>query len=541
MNSMNLWVEAIFKRILRAGLACLVMMPGLLTISGCSQGLPEATALQQGAATQRVQSSATPFVFPPTFTPVPAESDTNTPTPRPSRTPLPTATSAPTIQPSPTPLFDIRQATINDQPIITSSLLYFDNGEVRLWDNVTNENRPLDEETLPSDLQGFATSDGGVLIGVASKVDAEVETYIYNRFSEEIISSTSIEADSLVDLSLSPDGSFLVISLVEGSETMEGAGEIGVLETPEVTSTETTVGPTPVPSPTATPAAGDDGTDPEHMIYFWDTQGEPELIGRCNGICTSFLWEPLNRFVVWGDDDGLWRLVTSETSISDPEIVLEPFLVAVSASGEKTGSYLPLSISSSGRYVVVRKGIRTGSVLAVVDLEEQIIESLPGTGEYSGGQTGFTWLFGDLLTIARPGVARLEILPAVEVWRVSEEIDGSMFDLFGRYLVSEDYNVITDAPYQLQDGRVGFLVNNFRNPADSSANGVYILDITTGLFEQVNYLPIVQVEQIAWSLDGAGVLIQSASRTLYVPNGYGQIYSVGGLLGRNSCCHQWLP
>ena len=70
---------------------------------------------------------------------------------------------------------------------------------------------------------------------------------------------------------------------------------------------------------------------------------------------------------------------------------------------------------------------------------------------------------------------------------------------------------------------------------------MFILETASGISIQVNYLPIVQADFVRWLPDGSGVLIQTSSRLLYVPSGFGQIYSMNSFLGSRLCCFEWLP
>ncbi len=512
----------------------LVGLSLIFFLAACSQ----TTTGDPDAGQPAVRPTLTQFIFPPTYTPGPSATPTLTPAPRGTRTPVPTATEAPTLAPSATPLYEVIQADTSNLPAIPSNLLYASGGEVRLWEFTTLTVRPLDAE-LPSDFVRVSISNAGLYVAGAQKTEAGLHILIFNRLAGMPVYEVDVKAGELLDLAISPNGAGLVVLIKEGGEE-DGREEN--LSTPEMTASP--VDPRVVtPAPTATRTQTPERTIPKTILYFVDLLNSrpPVEVDQCAETCTPVLWLPSSNAFVWGDDEGLQVAEVTGASSPVPEIAAEPYLISVSARAQQTGSYLPLSVSPSGRYVIARKGIYTGSVLAVVDLISGRVESLPGTGAYTGASTGVTWHAGDLVVIARPGIARLELAPAIEIWAIDPNADETMYQLFGLHEISANYDLVPNSPAQLQDGRIGFSLSNFREPDDPQGNGLYVLDQSTGQIVQVNYLPRVTIEAVLWAPDGSSALLQTASRVLYISAGFGQIYSIGPFLGRQGCCYIWVP
>ena len=151
-----------------------------------------------------------------------------------------------------------------------------------------------------------------------------------------------------------------------------------------------------------------------------------------------------------------------------------------------------------------------------------------------------TWIPGDVLVIARPGVERLGLLPGIELWSIVQGGE-SLFSRFGEYPLEGDFNTAPAAPVSLGDGRLGFTLHNFRAANDPATNGLFLLDLASGIVLQANYLPLMQVNEVHWLQDGSGALVISESRLLFVPAAFSQIYSLSSLLGTDVCCFKWLP
>jgi hypothetical protein len=188
----------------------------------------------------------------------------------------------------------------------------------------------------------------------------------------------------------------------------------------------------------------------------------------------------------------------------------------------------------------VRNGIRTGTVLSVLDRATDTLENLPGTGSYTGVGTGMTWLSDDTLFIARPGIASLGLLPAGELWGLPGTGD-SLFVKLAEFPFPGSVDVRPGAPVELPDGRIGFSLVNLRDGNDAAVNGLYVLDPDSGELVRINYLPLVLVNELVWLPDLSGALVLSESRLLFVPAGFGPVYSMRLLLGTDACCFRWIP
>jgi hypothetical protein len=492
---------------------------------------PAPTPVPAGTPT----ATATRFVFPPTFTPMPTGEPTRTGTPGPSRTPVPTVTLGPTLEPSPTPLVEILTASGADQPFAAARLLFVDDGRALVWDPASGEIFSAGE--LPQNLEQISLSAGGSYIAGAYQVEGRMVVIVFNRVTGEPVRTIELESDDLFDLALSPNGLHLALITVDEIPLEEPTA------TPEPSGTPTAT-PEPQDTPTVTPTATPTesaGLQVDRQIYLVDLSGggPPETVAGCEDLCTGVVWSPLSDFVAWGQADGLWGASTA--SPDAPERLLEPFVAGVSGGVQTTGSYLPLEFSPSGRYILIRKGILSGSVLAVVDRTTGRSENLPGSGAYTGDGTGLTWLTGDALFIARPGIAGLDILPAGEIWGLSPGDPESLFVRLAEFPLPGDTGARPSAPIELPDGRIGLSLVNLRDGNDSQVNGLYLLDPATGELERVNYLPLVLVDELIWLPDLSGALVVSRSRLLYVPSGFGPVYSMRLLLGTGACCFRWIP
>ena len=482
-------------------------------------------------------ATATQFVFPPTFTPTLPGQSTVTNTPGPSRTPIPTSTLGPTLEPSPTPLVDILTASEGDQPFVTSRLLYVDDGRARIWDSISGEILTVDAGELPDEFDRISLSRGGSYIAGAFTVEDRMIIAVFNRLSGEIVRTIELESEELVDLAISPNG--LLLAFIASDEVQSEPATV----TPQPSGTPTST-PEPENTPTVTPTATAtvaSGPETKQEIYLVDLTGEspPDSVAVCGPLCTGITWSPLSDYIVWGQSDGLWGAAPG--SPDEPERLLEVFIAGVSGGVQTTGSYLPLAISPTGRYVLVRKGILSGSVLAVVDRTTGRTENLPGTGSYTGDGTGLTWLTGDSIFIARPGIAGLDIFPAGEIWGLSPGNPESLFVNLAIIPLPGDANARPSAPVELPDGRIGLSLVNLRDGNDSQVNGLYLLDPGSGALERINYVPLVLVDELVWLPDLSGALVISQSRLLFVPNAFGPVYSMRLLLGTGACCFRWIP
>jgi hypothetical protein len=481
-------------------------------------------------------ATVTQFIFPPTFTPTEAGPPTLTNTPGPSRTPVPTETLGPTLPPSPTPLVEILTASAADGPFVTSRLLFLDDFLPRIWDPGTGGILSVGPGILPENFDRISLSRGGAYIAVSSPGAAGPVIVIYNRFTEEIVRSIPAEGESLFDLAISPNGLWLAYITSTELQAVQPTATPLPSGTPTATPEAGTT-PTGTPIPTATPSSG---SVLEREIYFIDLieAGGPRFVGDCTLNCTGITWSPGSDLFVWGQANGLWGVVPGPAG--DPELLLEPFVSGISGGVQTTDSYLPGSISPSSRFVLVRKGIRTGTVLSVLDRTTGTLENVPGTGAYTGVGTGLTWLSDDSLFIARPGIAGLGLLPAGELWGLPGT-GGSLFVKLAEFPFPGSVDARPDAPVELPDGRIGFSLVNLRDGNDAAVNGLYILDPVSGELERVNYLPLVLVDELLWLPDLSGALVLSESRLLFVPVGFGPVYSMRLLLGTDACCFRWIP
>lgn len=478
--------------------------------------------------------TATQFVFPPTYTPTLPGTPTETATPGPSRTPFPTSTLGPTLAALPTPLVEVLTASDADQPAASSRLLFLDEFGPQVWDPETGEILAVGVGILPESAALISLSRGGAYIAASTIGASGPVIVVYNRFTEEIIRTIQADGESIFDLSISPSG--LLLAYISSSQAA----------VPEPTNTPVPSGtPTPEggatptatasPSPTATPP----GSPLDRKIFLVDLleAALPVYLADCKLHCTGITWSPGSDFFVWGQADGLWSAAPGSAA----DLVLEPFISGISGGAQTTDSYLPMSISPSGRYVLVRKGIRTGTILSVVDRQTGLDENLPGTGAYTGDAAGLAWLSGDSIFIARPGIAALDLLPAGEVWGLAPGSGESMFVKLAEFPFPGGADTRPSAPVELEDGRIGISLVNVRDGNDAAVNGLYVLDPATGELERVNYLPLILVDELVWLPDLSGALVLSESRLLFVPAGFGPVYSMRLLLGTDSCCFRWIP
>jgi hypothetical protein len=414
--------------------------------------------------------------------------------------------------------------------------LFLDDFLPRIWDPGTGDILSVGEDTLPENFDQISLSRGGAYIAVSSAGASGPVVVVYNRFTEEIVRSVAAEGESLFDLAISPNGLWLAyitsteLPAVQPTATPLASGT--PTATPEAGTT-----PTGTPTATATPSSG---SILEREIYFIDLieAGGPQFVANCSLNCTGITWSPGSDFFVWGHSDGLWGVVPGPAG--DPELLLEPFVSGITGSVQTTDSYLPRSISPSSRYVLVRNGIRTGTVLSVLDRATDTLENLPGTGSYTGVGTGMTWLSDDTLFIARPGIASLGLLPAGELWGLPGTGD-SLFVKLAEFPFPGSVDVRPGAPVELPDGRIGFSLVNLRDGNDAAVNGLYVLDPDSGELVRINYLPLVLVNELVWLPDLSGALVLSESRLLFVPAGFGPVYSMRLLLGTDACCFRWIP
>jgi hypothetical protein len=428
-------------------------------------------------------------------------------------------------------------ASSDDQPFASARLLFIEDGQARIWDPVSAEISSGGVDTVPGDLEHVSLSTGGSYISGLTLVDGVPVVVVFNRVSGDLVRTFELDGAGLYDLALSPNGLSLAYITSEGIPTQTPTTPPQQSGTPTETP-EPTDGATPTPTSTPTGAPQSSVVLTVNLLDLNGT-GPPEVVDTCAMPCTGITWSPLSDYIVWGQADGLWGASTG--SPEEPELLQEPFVAGVSGSGQTTGSYLPLKFSLSGRYVLVRKGIPAGTVLSVVDRSTGRLENLPGTGAYTGDGTGVAWLTGDALFIARPGIAGLDLLPAGEIWGLTPGDPDTLFENLAVFPLPGDSNSRPAAPVQVSDGRVGFSLVNLRDGNDSEVNGLYLLDPGTGTLERVNFLPLVLVDELIWLPDLSGALVLSQSRLLFVPSGFGPVYSMRLLLGTGACCFRWIP
>ncbi len=508
----------------------------LILLTSCAPG-PIATG---PASTGGSLASPTPFVFPPTFTPTVAGPPTTTSTPRPSQTPISTLTPGPTLAPSATPLVDIVFASDADQPSISRDLLYFSEGEVRIWDRSTGERNPIGDGLSGETFEGFSSAADGAEIALWRMIAPDTaEITLYSRSAGSVIGTLQIPAGGLLDMKISPDGNWLAYI---ATEYIPRPTDVPT-HTPAPTFTPTTVGfihPTPTATPTFTPTpVFEVPTSGSVFLVRVNSPTNPTLIGECGNHCSGLDWGPLAANFVWGDASGLWEVRPGD-AVPAPRQVLEPFLSGVSGSVQTRDSYLPVDWSPSGRFLLVRKGLRQGVIFAVADMVSGRVENLPGTGVYAGPSAGYTWLAGDLFFIARPGVEAQSLLPAGEIWGLDPGAGESIFLPSGSFPFPGDVHTVPSSPQQLPDGRIGFSLVNFRDQNDVETNGIYLLDPVSAVVSKVNVLPFARVEAMEWLPDGSGVVVETASRILFVPPDTARLYSLSAFLGRGSCCFVWV-
>jgi hypothetical protein len=474
-------------------------------------------------------------VFPPTFTPTQPGAPTAAPTPRPSRTPPGTATLAPTLAPSATPPINIELASAENQPAFAGRLLYFEGGRVMLWDSLSGTRQPLGAGALPGDLTHYTVSAGGTLIAVARAAPGGAEILIYNRPANGVVRAIPLPGMAILHLALSPDGTWLAYTAAQ----IEPTPTPGATATPAPTLTPTVVGsihPTITPTPTATPT-GEPALD-AGAVYLarLSDPAAPRLIAACDQQCTAPLWSPPSDYFVYGDKSGLWGADPLPGGGTSPQLILDPVLSGLSGSTETRDGYLPLAFSPSGRFILVRKGLTTGAILAVVDRPTRLAENIPAAASH----TGVAWLSGDLLFITRKGDDASGGLPYAQVWAVTPGTGAGMFTLGGVYPLPGTADTLPAAPAQLPDGRISLTLINFRDANDVQTNGLYLLDLAAAAVK-LNVLPFMQVRETYWFPDLTAALVVSDSRTLYVPANGGQIYSITNFLGSGACCWLWLP
>ena len=356
-----------------------------------------------------------------------------------------------------------------------------------------------DHHTLTANGELGAFSHGGDL--------DQVEIVVWDLGQEVITKTILLEGYAPLDVSISPDGALLAYILTPLPDPEnDGAGEIpagsGVFLTAIV---------------------GDQ---------------EPLQVGVCSFGCTGLFWSPDSLRIGWGDIGGLWVSAPAFSEVEGARQVLEPFITGVSGQTEIVDSYLPIEWSPSGRYLLVRKGLESGVVRAVVDTNTGLLENLPGTGEEIGPLTGFAWLTGDRLLLAREGLD--EGLPEGQIWELSTLGTGSLFTASEIIFLAEKPELFPMAPSQRGDGLISLALINLNNQSLALENGIYLLNLLSDGVQRVNALPFMQVQGMLWVPDGRGVLVWSDTRTLYLPSDGGQIYSFGVLFGKNTCCYQWI-
>lgn len=466
----------------------------LLLLAACAAPPPSPAAPVSPAPTK------TRFVFPPTFTPAPptATSIPISPTPRPTRTPTPTSSPAPTLPPLPTAYPPVQSATADDQPPRAYHLLFLAGGELKLWNRDTGQIEDLIPFDDPAErvnrVQAYSISADRLRVALLRKdASGGWELAVFDRLAGQMLWRQSLESAQVADFAISPNG--LWVAYIAPQDVI-----VVPLEAPERAAT----------------------------------------VGQCAPACAGLLWKPGSLFLVWGDQTGVWQIDPALGVDQNAELLLEPFVQAITARGENVyGSYAPLNWSPSGRFLLLGKGLAEERPLVVLDTASGRAEELAGPFLYVDARLSLAWLQGDLLLITRAALPGQAVRAAGEVLQIDPATE-DFFVQVNQFSVGESPADVPFAPHQLADGRLAFAMLNFSTPNFVETNGIYVFDFVNPPLKS-NDLPFGPLRDVVWTPDGSAGLVVTARRTLYVPADGGQIYDLRLFLGVSACCFTWIP
>ena len=420
-----------------------------------------------------------------------------------SPTPIQTPTLAPTTTPTepPDPVIDPAQ-----MPAISHDLLFVGQGKLKRWQRdgqvVTLLDGDVVDYSLSADGRRAVVAQLLASTEISNTVTAVTETiatYALNYVNLETGSNQvilpAVNNSSRLEYQLSQDGKHLAVSglslgdpesLVLGEEMMT---ELYVMET--------------------------------------ETGQSPEKLRDCAGTCRNPVWHQDNNFFVFGDGDGLFLY---NLAAKEPELLLS------SDDGSEFGlRFAPLSWAKNGRWLLTWYGAGIeGASQAIFDVPTKQVMIVPNSFVYAGPYfPELTWMADDRLFLTR--LDGVDVGPVLgETYRIEHDSGAVILD---EAVVLTNETMQPMAPMHWENGRFGYGLVTGSSPPEA---GLYQRTAFNEPAERVSTLPAAAPQEIVWSPDGSGAVLQTNGAVYYAPV-EGELVDLETAVGLRGHNFTWLP
>jgi hypothetical protein len=455
-------------------------------------------------------TSTTEPLLTPTSTRTPPFAPTNTGEPTLTPTASPTITLTPTqtpIPPTPTPR----------APLLAHDLLYLSEGQLKLWNHLTQRVEVLvgpETAEVGQVLAYDASADGRRMALQIS--DPLTDTYrlaYYDRdtLSLQMFYTSTVADEKLLGLDLSDDGLWIAYIPQEPALSLDedaDAGRVYVLSTATLDKS--------LVMGLCVQVVG--------LDYIWG--------------CRGLAWSPDSTALVWSDGRGIWLSAYG----AQPDLLLTNNSKA--ARGEPR-VFVHASWSPAGGYLLSRLQYFEGSSLSVVDIDTGRQKGVPDSSEYVGPGPVSAWLPDGRYLALIPGGLHYggdQTLPAqAKVWSIAPTAPLSL-TLEHTWTLGASPADIPVGLETLPAGSVSFLQTQLEGQADTS---LYRLDLTSGELSLLRTFPHSAGGAVRWLPDASGALVVLVNgdqqSLLYVPADGSSVTDLTAFLGPAAKSFNWAP
>jgi hypothetical protein len=364
------------------------------------------------------------------------------------------------------------------------------------------------------------------------------------------------QTTTLLAMSISPDGQKVVYV---SQDSLPNSGQPNTA-TPSTTpsAANRVLGPPPMflgslgsihlAASARRPPAGGGPMSGKIFVVGASAPNQPREVGHCTEIdvygytfgCQGVLWSPDSSALVWGDGQGMWW-----SNLEAPaHLVASNYIAPPNKRG--SFSYVPVSWSPIGRYVLLAVSMGEGDTRAVLDTQTGHVIDITDSVEYVGPSALITWMRDGRLFIVRPNNATSGVGATGEIWHINPAGQGrlSRDKVFAISLASESEPV---APAQLEDGRLAFAMLN-ASSTNYIERGLYVLALDALIPRKLIGLPPAGTDEfhdffaeVAWAPDGSGAIIRDrlANWLIYAAIDSGALYDLQAIASQNACCFTW--
>ncbi len=396
-----------------------------------------------------------------------------------------------------------------DEPLpIAYDLLFIEGGRLKQLERETTaivEPIQLEDEAELRDVQAYTLSDDGQKLLVTRILRGTYQLILFNRPTEEILWTKSVEGAGVVDAAISPDGEWAAyIAYDSAAMQSAGRGEVYILDI--------------------------------------ETPDEPVMVGACDPSCTGFLWRPDSAALAWGDRTGVWQVDPAAEGAQEPTQLSEPFRSVLTGGGHDIyGSYAPISWSPVGRYLILSEGVGDERAWVILDVQSAQVEVLPGPFLYIDSRLSIGWLEDETLVVTRAvlGFDEGEV-SVVEFWRIDPTNADTMLTRITTITAGETPADAPFAPFQVGGGQLFYALLNYGSTEHVSTNGIYFAELGESVKRKVSELPFMWPQDVVWSPDASSALFVSGQGLYLVPLDGEQIFNLRSIIRSTACCFTWV-